>query len=284
MSNRRESAIALPRPEVRPLIAVTTSELRSSQSITLTSQGEPPQEEMTLGLPYMRAIEQAGGIPVVVPPLREDFIESLLEHVDGVCLSGGPDIDPAAYGEPRHPELGPTWSELDAFELAVARAADARGLPILAICRGAQVFNVARGGKLYQHLPDVVGEQVNHRQRQPGPEVTHSVELSGSSRLHQVIDRDQIEVNSFHHQAVSALGAGLVATAHASDGTIEAFEASDREFALGVQWHAETLVGRPEQAALFGALIAAARRGERHGASANGAASSARGAAQARIA
>ncbi len=213
---------------------------------------------MTLGLPYLRSIELAGGIPVVVAPLRGDAIEPLLALVDGVCLSGGPDIDPRAYGEAAHAELGPTWRELDAFELAVASAADNRALPILAICRGAQVFNVARGGTLYQHLPDVVGMQVGHRQSESGTEATHAVSLRRPSRLHDIFRRDQIDVNSFHHQAVARLGAGLLASAHADDGMIEAIEAIDREFALGVQWHAETLSGRPEHAVLFRALVEAA--------------------------
>jgi putative glutamine amidotransferase len=181
-----------------------------------------------------------------------------------VCLSGGPDLHPSAYGDEPHEHLGPTWPQLDAFELAVARASDRRGLPILAICRGAQVFNVARGGKLHQHLPDVFGDKINHRQTRPGTEGTHWVTLDGSSRLRQLIGCSRTKVNSFHHQAISVLGEGLTVTAHSDDGAIEAIEATDREFAIGVQWHAETMIARPEQAALFTALVDAARRGERH--------------------
>jgi putative glutamine amidotransferase len=246
----------------RPLIAVTTSELRASPTVTPTPEGEPPQEEMALGLKYLRAVELAGGIPVVVPPLQVDCIESLLARVAGVCLSGGPDLDPRAYGEPKHELSGPTWSELDAFELEVARAADAGGLPILAVCRGTQVLNVARGGSLYQHLPDVVGTEVNHRQDRPGRESTHWVTLSGTSRLSEILGATRRKVNSFHHQAIATLGNGLVVTSRASDGTIESVEALDREFVLGVQWHAECLIDRPEHAALFAAFVAAARRHE----------------------
>ncbi|MDQ6744918.1 MAG: gamma-glutamyl-gamma-aminobutyrate hydrolase family protein [Actinomycetota bacterium] len=245
-----------------PLIAVTTSELRPSHPVTATPQGEPPQLEMALGLKYLKAIEGSGAIPVVVPPLRHDLVEPLLHRVSGVCLSGGPDLDPEAYGERRHELIGPTWRELDAFEIALARAADARGLPILAICRGLQVLNVARGGTLHQHVPDVVGERITHRQSRPGEEATHWVTLQDSSRLSETMGCVRTRVNSFHHQAVADLGGDLVISARSSDGTIEGIEASDRDFVLGVQWHAECLVPRQPQAALFDAFVASAERFE----------------------
>ena len=113
---------------------------------------------MALGLTYLRAIEAAGGLPLVMPPLDVAAIDPLLDRLDGICLSGGPDLDPATYHERRHPELGPVEPELDHFELEMARAADARGLPILAICRGLQAINIARGGTLHQHLPDASGQ------------------------------------------------------------------------------------------------------------------------------
>lgn len=242
----------------RPLIAVTTSEMRDSHSAQVL-EGEPPQAEMALGMKYLKAIEAAGGIPVVIPPITGESLGLLLAQVAGVCLSGGPDLDPRAYGADPHARLGPTWSELDRFELATARAADVHGLPILAICRGLQVLNVARGGTLHQHLPDVVGDSVKHRQERPGGEATHAVEIEPSSRLSALLGTCRAEVNSFHHQSVDRLGEGLVATALADDGTIEAIEAPDREFVLGVQWHAECLVDRPEHAALFSAFVEAAR-------------------------
>lgn len=245
-----------------PLIAVTTSELRPSHPLTATPQGEPPQLEMALGLKYLKAIEDAGAIPMVVPPLRRDLVEPLLQRVSGVCLSGGPDLDPVAYGKRRHELIGPTWRELDDFEIALARAADARGLPILAICRGLQVLNVARGGTLHQHVPDVVGERINHRQSHPGEQATHWVTLEESSRLRETMRSGRTRVNSFHHQAIAELGEDLVISARAADGTIEGVEASDRDFVLGVQWHAECLVPRRPQASLFGAFVASAERFE----------------------
>ena len=160
---------------MKPLIGVTTSEMRSSSAGTLRRHGEPPHAEMALGMTYLRAIEEAGGMPVVLPPLGD--AAAFLERLDGICLSGGPDLDPDAYGAPeRHAELGPTEPGLDAFELELARAADARGLPMLGICRGAQALNVARGGTLHQHLP-------GHRQTEPATATTHTVHVEPGSRL-----------------------------------------------------------------------------------------------------
>jgi putative glutamine amidotransferase len=250
-----------------PLIGVTTSEVRRAETITQTAEGDPPRHEMALGLTYLRAIERAGGIPVVMPPLHSEAIEPLLDHVDGICLSGGPDLDPGSYQEPRHPKLGPTEPDLDRFELEIARAADERGKPILAICRGAQAINVARGGKLVQHIPDgqdtADPSHIAHRQKAPGDVVTHDVELDSSSRLSQIFGSDHVAVNSFHHQAAELLGEGLVPVAWAPDGILEGIEDPSRPFLVGVQWHAETLVDRPEHLALFRAFVEAAAEEEK---------------------
>src|SRR5690349_10033667 len=123
-----------------PLIAVTTSEMRHNPFDLATPQADPPRREMALGMTYLEAIGRAGAVAVVVPPMPGPAIPALLERVDGIVLSGGPDIHPDAYGADEHPELGPTEPRLDAFELALARAADERDMPILAICRGAQLF------------------------------------------------------------------------------------------------------------------------------------------------
>ena len=234
----------------RPLIGVTTSEVRKAESVTPTPEGEPPRREMALGLTYLRAIEAAGGLPVVIPPLPPGAVESILAHLDGICLSGGPDVDPGTYGEDSHPELGPTEPDLDLAELVVARTADALGLPILAICRGAQVMNIARGGSLHQHVPELDGA-IGHRQADPGEEPTHTATIDPESRLADVLGTDTVEVNSFHHQAVAKLGEGLRAVAWAEDGLVEGIEDPERDFLIGVQWHAETLDHAPEGAALF---------------------------------
>ena len=242
---------------LRPLIAVTTSEMRAAGEVRPTDQGDPPQVEMALGLPYLRAVEKAGGLPLVVPPMDLETVEPLLAQVAGVCLSGGPDLDPVAYGAEPDPSLGPVNDALDRFEIELARQADARGLPLLAICRGMQTLNVARGGTLHQHLPDRPGATTAHRQSEPGTEVTHHVRIAQGSRLASTMDSEAAEVNSFHHQAIDRLGAGLRAVAWSTDGVIEGVEAPARDFLIAVQWHAETL-DRPEQSALFEGLVQAA--------------------------
>lgn len=239
----------------RPLIAVTTSELRRPEEACARPHGEPPKLEVALATVYPEAIERAGGIPVIVPLLRPDAIDSLLDRVDGVCLPGGPDLQPSTYGEEPHPELGPTEPWVDAAELALIRAADRRSLPILGICRGMQALNVARGGTLHQHLPDVVGGQLQHRQTEHGSVTTHYVETAPRTRVRTALGARKLQVNSFHHQALRALGQDLVATAWAPDGTIEAVEGPGRRLVLGVQWHAEGLLAHGP---LFDLLIAAA--------------------------
>src|SRR3954451_472366 len=235
---------------MRPLIGVTTSELRPSHLATTRRQGEPPHPEMALGMTYMRTLEAAGAIPVVLPPVGLPHIDALLDRFDAVCLSGGPDLDPAAYGDPvRHPELGPTAPSLDAFELALAGAALERGMPLLAICRGAQALNVACGGTLHQHVP-------GHRQATSACEPSHAVQIAARSRLAAIARTRTLEVNSFHHQAVDRIGAGLRVVARAEDGTIEAIEGAG--FVIGVQWHAETMAAHR---GLFEALVAAASHG-----------------------
>jgi len=241
----------------RPLIVISTSELRRGGMVHV-AESEPPRHEMVLGMRYLRAIEAAGGAPVVAAPMGSTSLAALLARADGVCRSGGPDLDPKGYGAERHFRIGPTEPQLDAFELELVRAADDRRLPILAICRGMQVLNVARGGTLHQHLPDVVGDSITHRQHLPGRVPTHAVQVSTDSRLSGIVGQ-HCHVNSFHHQGVAELGEGLVETAHAPDGTIESVESRDREFVIGVQWHAEGLTARPEQASLFQAFVAAAR-------------------------
>jgi putative glutamine amidotransferase len=240
----------------RPLIGVTTSEVRWVERPT--EQGEPPQREMTLGLPYLTAVEAAGGLPVVLPPLVLPAIAPLLDRLDGICLSGGPDIHPGGYERPAHPRLGPTWPELDAFEIALAQAAEERGLPILGICRGAQALNVARGGTLHQHLPDVTDGSIQHRQEAPARTSTHEVRVERFSAIGRSLRDEVTAVNTFHHQAVDRLGANLRAVAHAPDGVVEAIEATDHPHVRGVQWHAETLVDRPAHLALFAGLVDAA--------------------------
>ena len=234
---------------MRPLIGVTTSELRASALSTTRRHGEPPHPEMALGMTYMRTLDAAGAMPVVLPPLGD--AEAYLDRLDGICLSGGPDLDPHAYGAiERHAELGPTEPSLDAFELALLEGALERGMPILAICRGAQALNVVCGGTLHQHVP-------GHRQTDPATEATQEIEIAARSRLARILGARSVSVNSFHHQAIDRVGRGLRVVARAADGTIEGVEGAG--FVVGVQWHAETLA---QHLRLFEALVAAASRGE----------------------
>src|ERR1700760_4310859 len=155
---------------------------------------------------------------------RRPRVPELVPRLDGLVLAGGPDLDPNAYGAQPHVELGLTEPRLDAVEYEIAGEGPRLGTPILGICRGAQALNVARGGTLHQHLPDVVGTGIDHRQSQPGTHPTHEVEVLTGSRLGGLLGLTRIMVNSFHHQAVDRLGVVLRACAWAPDGTIEGIE------------------------------------------------------------
>jgi putative glutamine amidotransferase len=246
------------------LIGISTSEVRFPEDVDQTEHAEPPRRELAVGVTYADAVEQAGGIPVVLAPVALEVIDALLARLDGLCISGGPDLDPSFYGAQPHPELGPTFPDIDRFELAILRHAQARGLPVLAICRGLQLLNVSRGGTLCQHLPDRVDGSVAHRQTRHGRVATHGVRVEPSSRLHGLLGAEQLDVNSFHHQALERLGTGLRPVAWSPDGVVEAVETDTQHFTLGVQWHAESLVHDTPHAALFAALVhAAAEHGQR---------------------
>ncbi len=202
-------------------------------------------------LSYVDAVEGAGGRAVLIPPTEVD-VEETLDALDGVVFSGGADVDPSRYGAEPHPETDTPQTRRDAGELALLQAALARDVPVLAICRGFQLLNVARGGDLIQHLPEKVGHDV-HKQV-PGEFVEHPVEIKGGSRLASIVGESS-DVTSHHHQALGRVGDGLVETAWAADGTLEAVEDPSRRFTVGVQWHPEA----GEDAALFEALVAEAR-------------------------
>jgi putative glutamine amidotransferase len=203
-------------------------------------------------LAYVRQVEAAGGRAVIVPP-SEEGIEETLDALDGVLFSGGSDIDPSEYGQDAHPETNGTRPERDRGELALLRAALDRDLPVLAVCRGSQVLNVARGGDLVQHLPEVVGDE-KHKHT-PGVFADHEVAVAAGSRLGRVLG-ERAPVKSHHHQGYGRLGAGLDPVAWADDGTIEALEDPDRRFAVGVLWHPE----EGEDFALFTGLVEEAQR------------------------
>jgi gamma-glutamyl-gamma-aminobutyrate hydrolase PuuD len=199
---------------------------------------------------YAAGIRTAGGVAVLLPPGDPATAGDALDAVHGLLLAGGPDVDPAEYGAARDTATGPARPDRDSWELALARAALARDLPVLAVCRGMQVLNVALGGDLRQHLPDDVGTDAHCPT--VGTHGRHGVAVAAGSALHAVVG-DDAEVATYHHQGVDRLGAGLVATAWAGDGVVEAVELPGRAWVLGVQWHPEAFAGEP----LFAAFVAA---------------------------
>ena len=196
---------------------------------------------------------------VVVPAHGfADDTEALVERLDGLIFSGGPDLDPTVYGHAPHPQLGPDVDRVcDEYELALLTVATERGLPLLGICRGMQALNVSRGGTLHQHLPD--RSTLEHNQGYASFEPAHEVSVAIGSLLHRLTRTSTLEVNSFHHQAVDRLGRGLEICAVASDATVEAVWDPTARFCLGVQWHPEVLTHRAEHAPLVQALVDAAR-------------------------
>jgi putative glutamine amidotransferase len=247
---------------VQPLIGITASEVHGPEHGELIRYGEPAMPEMTLGLSYARAVQRAGGVPVVIPPVAVETVSGLLAKLDAVVLSGGPDIHPGAYGEEPHPEIGPTWRELDIAELAIAGQAVAEDVPLLGISRGAQALNIACGGTLFQHLPEQFGRSLHHLPPGGGRAASHPVRVEAQSRLFEALGgAGELDVSSYHHQSASGLGRAVKAVAWAPDGVIEAVEVPDSRFAIGVQWHAESMLDDPSQLRLFGALVRAASEG-----------------------
>jgi putative glutamine amidotransferase len=210
---------------------------------------------------YIDAVRAGGGRPVLLPPGDEDPA-ALLDGVDGIVLCGGGDIDPARFGgAAAHDAIYSTCAERDDFELALVRECLDRATPTLAICRGLQVLNVACGGDLHVHLPDVVGESVAHRVSRER-HTNHAVRLDPHSRLAALLGAEPVMVASWHHQAIDRLGAGLRAVAWAEDGTVEAVELERAPGMLAIQWHPELQFREPDrrQLRLFEELVAMARR------------------------
>jgi putative glutamine amidotransferase len=195
----------------------------------------------TMRADYVRSVARSGAVPLVLPPLPAEAANTVLDRLDGLLLSGGIDVDPALYGRPRHPKLGRVDRERDDFELALTRDALRRDLPILAICRGQQVLNVATGGTLIQDIPSELEGAVTHAAPGKRTRRSHPVEVVAGSKLHEILGPGPLTVNSFHHQAIDDLGAGLTISGRCpEDGVIEAVEMKDRCFVLGVQWHPES--------------------------------------------
>jgi putative glutamine amidotransferase len=234
----------------RPVVGITTY-------VEPASWGYWQLDAALIPYDYVRAVEHAGARPLLVPP-SDDGVEETLDALDGILFSGGADLDPQTYGAEAHPETNGVRPERDRSELALLEGALARDMPVLAVCRGVQILNVARGGDLLQHLPDVVGDE-RHREVK-GTFSEHGVRIEAGSRLGSVLG-ERAPVKSSHHQGLGRVGEGLSEVAWADDGTVEGLEDPERRFALGVLWHPEA----GEDWKLFETLVreAAAYRAER---------------------
>lgn len=239
-----------------PIIGITCTEIQAEQGESLPRQGQSRS--------YLQAVIRARAAPLLIPFLDDrDLLRSLYERLDGLLLSGGGDIDPARYGQARHERCGRAIPERDETELLLARWALEDGKPLLAICRGIQVLNVALGGNLYQDIEAQVpgGGKHDWYPGYPRDHRPHTVTLAPHSRLAGILGATFLSVNSFHHQAVREPAAGLSVVAYAPDGIIEGLEVEGHPFAIGVQWHPEEMAADDEQAQrLFDALAQACRR------------------------
>ena len=224
----------------RPVIGITTY-------VTPAKWSYWELEAALIPADYVYAVERAGGRALLVPP-SDDGVEETLQALDGLLFSGGSDLDPGLYDQQPHDETFGIHEGRDRAELALLEAALERDMPVLAICRGSQVLNVARGGDLVQHLPEVVGDE-KHKHT-PGTFADHDVTLEDGTRLGSLLG-DRAPVKSHHHQGIGRIGTGLRVAALAEDGTVEAVEDPDRRFAVGVLWHPEA----GEDARLFEELV-----------------------------
>lgn len=244
---------------MKPIIGITPSPIMDTSSAGTF-------EKYALSTTYVNAVIAAGGVPIILPP-QDDAAERILGMVDGLLFSGGADIDPTHYGENDvHPTTYDIHPLRDRFELRLIELAIAEDMPVLCICRGIQMLNVACGGTLFQHVPEQFETEIPHRQHEAGFDhfqASHDVIVEPDTLLERVYGADRIAVNSYHHQAVKSLAPSLRVGGHAADGLMEAVEVREKTFVLGVQWHPEMMFKHhPEQLRPFTALVesAAARK------------------------
>lgn len=236
----------------------------SKPVIGLSSSYNYDSGSMNLNSEYYKAIIKAGGIPVVIPPVEEmELLDELIEKFDGILLTGGPDLDARRFGEQNMPFNGSISPERDNAEIYLAKRAVEYNKPILGICRGVQVINVALGGTLYQDIASQVTERkvMKHSQEAPRWYPVHDIHIKNDTRALKWFGKSVSEVNSFHHQAVKDLAPGFKVAAYADDGIIEAIECDDLDFAAGVQWHPEHMWRqRPEILNMFTDFVECCRR------------------------
>ncbi|GAB4213462.1 MAG: gamma-glutamyl-gamma-aminobutyrate hydrolase family protein [Synechococcales cyanobacterium] len=225
--------------------------------IGISLQGRRDRQEYFLQRCYIDAVRAAGGVPILLPP-GETHPHRVLDLVDGLILSGGGDLHPQTYGGEDHPEIDRVDQERDEFELALATCVLDREIPVLGICRGHQVLTVATGGRLIPHVPDQYGSDVLHVDQATRDPIIHPVAVSPTSRLGAIAQQPEIEVVSWHHQAVCDVPASWEIVGLAPDGLIEALEHKQHPWAITVQWHPERSQDKPYHQQLFRALIQAA--------------------------
>ncbi|MBI1877519.1 MAG: gamma-glutamyl-gamma-aminobutyrate hydrolase family protein [Chloroflexi bacterium] len=229
-----------------PLIGITTYHRNENNAFTLPAE-------------YVDSVRRADGIPILIPP-GEKQLDEMLSHLDGLILSGGGDVDPALYGGEPHQAVYNVSPERDNSEATIVSKLVDSGLPMLCICRGLQMLNVALGGTLIGHLPEVVGEEVPHR-APPRNSVMHPVQIQPDSKLAEIMQGDWVETASWHHQAPDQVAPALKVVATAPDGVLEALEMPNHPWLVAVQWHPElTAAYDPTQQRLFDTLVEAARR------------------------
>lgn len=244
---------------MKPLIGITCSMGLGIYSMTMENL---PQEQHRMNDTYVKAIVEAGGIPVVIPAYGDiSLVKEVIGRLDGILLSGGGDLDPALYSRRANAHLGSVSPRRDAAEIAIAQyVIRETDKPLLGICRGIQVMNVAMGGKLYIDLPDE-GKLAHSLSMYPRHQVSHEVEVAENTHLAKVMGAGRNWVNSFHHEAVKELAEGFTVSASSvPDDVIEAIELPGQRFVVGVQWHPEELTARQEAKQLFKNFVAAASR------------------------
>lgn len=238
---------------MRPLIGIPTRQLKDNDSEIIFN---------AIASTYTRALEMAGGAPVLVPlRLSEDSLRSIFAKLDGLLFAGGVDVHPREFGEPVEEFCGNIDTDRDAVELNLIRWALKEDKPMLGICRGIQMINVAAGGSLYQDIPAQLPGKLlhSHRKGDPFSLRTHSIEIAPESSLARAVGTTKIDVNSLHHQSLKDIAPGLRVIATAPDGIIEGIEANHNHFALGIQFHPEWLVDDARMVNIFKDLVAAAR-------------------------
>lgn len=230
----------------KPIIGITCDWVETN---------DVPQARLNYG--YIRAVESAGGLPVLLPPQKE--VDSLADTIQGLVIPGGDDIDPKHYEEELHEKATLIPYQRFEFERALLSKVLKQEKPVLGICYGAQLLNVVRGGNLYQHIPDLPDTMPHKRATSQDPHDQHFVKTEPNCRLRKMLGLEQFEIVSIHHQAIRQLGKGLQPSAYSQDGIIEAIEDPNASFVVGVQWHPERDLNSPATKSLFAAFVQACK-------------------------